>query len=452
VALLPVAGAAVVLWSDTAALRWTDLRFVRWVGDNSYSIYLWHWPLIVAAPWAFAGHVGTTVKVGIAAASLLLAGLTRRWIEDPIRFGRRRPRRALPAYVAAIVAIGCITAATATPWLRAVPDRAAARANAAARARNFERPVASLPSSSGPSSGSSPAGSPPSSSALPVGPVSCYGAGAMVFLSECPHAFDRPPGLDTAFAEEDGRTYDCLAPAGTTSVDLCRFGRTHAPTRTIAVVGNSHARRLVPALDAYGRRHGWEVVDATEINCMGVVTVPIGSESPDNGCLLWSKGVVHRLLALPHLDAVVFASFSGAVHFLTGSWSPSATDRAAASRAMIATWTAFARRGVRVIVTEDVPGMRPRRDPECLAASTARHDPCAMPERTTVRSNIMDRTARAHPDVATYLPLRQYFCDGSRCHALIGGLVVYFDTDHLTATYSRSLAPYLGAQIARVLR
>jgi hypothetical protein len=50
-----------------------------------------------------------------------------------------------------------------------------------------------------------------------------------------------------------------------------------------------------------------------------------------------------------------------------------------------------------------------------------------------------------------YQPLSQFFCDAARCHAVIGGEVVYYDAHHLTTTYSRSLAPYLGAAVESAL-
>ena len=59
--------------------------------------------------------------------------------------------------------------------------------------------------------------------------------------------------------------------------------------------------------------------------------------------------------------------------------------------------------------------------------------------------------AQRNPQLASYLSLTRFFCDASKCHALIGGVVVYFDSHHLTTTFSRSLAGYLGADLAQVL-
>jgi hypothetical protein len=53
--------------------------------------------------------------------------------------------------------------------------------------------------------------------------------------------------------------------------------------------------------------------------------------------------------------------------------------------------------------------------------------------------------------VVSYIPLTRYFCDARKCHAVIGGVVVYFDSHHMTTTYSRSLARYIGPQIAAAM-
>src|SRR3954469_8693972 len=56
VALVPVAGAALILAAGEAGAAWAPDRAVswrplQWLGDHSYAVYLWHWPLLVAAPF-----------------------------------------------------------------------------------------------------------------------------------------------------------------------------------------------------------------------------------------------------------------------------------------------------------------------------------------------------------------------------------------------------------------
>ncbi len=63
--------------------RLTSLRPVQWLGDVSYSLYLWHWPLIVLAPFAFATSPSTVMKISILCVALVLAWLTYRFVERP---------------------------------------------------------------------------------------------------------------------------------------------------------------------------------------------------------------------------------------------------------------------------------------------------------------------------------------------------------------------------------
>jgi peptidoglycan/LPS O-acetylase OafA/YrhL len=64
---------------------------VQLLGDISYSLYLWHWPLIVLLPFVWAGAVSggaltLPACLGILAVSLGLSYLSKRFIEDPVRF------------------------------------------------------------------------------------------------------------------------------------------------------------------------------------------------------------------------------------------------------------------------------------------------------------------------------------------------------------------------------
>ena len=56
IALVPVAGTALVLSGGTSGVAWSPDRFaglppIQWIGGYSYSLYLWHWPLITVAPY-----------------------------------------------------------------------------------------------------------------------------------------------------------------------------------------------------------------------------------------------------------------------------------------------------------------------------------------------------------------------------------------------------------------
>ena len=49
------------------------------------------------------------------------------------------------------------------------------------------------------------------------------------------------------------------------------------------------------------------------------------------------------------------------------------------------------------------------------------------------------------------MAVERFFCTYSVCPAVIGSIVTYFDASHMTATYARSLAPFVEADILAAL-
>jgi peptidoglycan/LPS O-acetylase OafA/YrhL len=108
-ALLPVGGACLLIAGGTRAplgvSRLLSLRPMVWLGDLSYGVYLWHWPLIIFAR-ALWPNLGWAVPLA-AGVSLFPAWLTYRFIENPIRFHARLAARS-PAAVRAAVALAAV--------------------------------------------------------------------------------------------------------------------------------------------------------------------------------------------------------------------------------------------------------------------------------------------------------------------------------------------------------
>ena len=78
---------------------------MQWIGARSYSLYLWHWPVLVfAAP--FIGR-GFTIALVV-----LIAGLAFAWVEQPIRIGGPA-RLSPPKLVGLAIASSCGAAALA---------------------------------------------------------------------------------------------------------------------------------------------------------------------------------------------------------------------------------------------------------------------------------------------------------------------------------------------------
>jgi peptidoglycan/LPS O-acetylase OafA/YrhL len=74
----------------------------RWIGERSYGIYLWHWPILVFTRPGIDVHLSTPVLIPAqAAATVLVAALSYRYVELPIRSGAlRRVRLHVPRSLA----------------------------------------------------------------------------------------------------------------------------------------------------------------------------------------------------------------------------------------------------------------------------------------------------------------------------------------------------------------
>ena len=105
-ALFPVVGAMLVLAAN-CPLVLTSHRVAQWLGDRSYSIYLWHWPVVVALAYAGLQHQVVPLACGVLL-SVVLGALSYTLIEQPSRhaLGQLQPGR-----VALAIGVGAVLAA-----------------------------------------------------------------------------------------------------------------------------------------------------------------------------------------------------------------------------------------------------------------------------------------------------------------------------------------------------
>ena len=122
-AILPVAGAALVIIGgagDGAPVpsRALAIRPMRYLGRISYSLYLWHWPILL-----FGGILlGPSFAIPLALLAIPVAAASQRWIEEPLRYGRfigTRPRRNL--LQAGVVGLVVVVASAVVLTVPAVP-------------------------------------------------------------------------------------------------------------------------------------------------------------------------------------------------------------------------------------------------------------------------------------------------------------------------------------------
>ena len=118
-AIAPVLGTAIAIASISSWPRilnfFSNLRVTQWLGEISYPLYLWHWPLLVI-PMVYLGRGLSIVERAVAIlATLLFADLTHRYIEQPLRHISLSPKKIISsAVIATVIATGTGLAITAT--------------------------------------------------------------------------------------------------------------------------------------------------------------------------------------------------------------------------------------------------------------------------------------------------------------------------------------------------
>jgi hypothetical protein len=202
----------------------------------------------------------------------------------------------------------------------------------------------------------------------------------------------------------------------------------------------------------WARGRSIRIVLASRIGCLGLTTEPVSGQSAADPCLTWSAKVQARLLGTPSLRAVFFVSHEDSAGFLTGQGHPRSGALNQASKEAMETWARFRDAGVRTAVIEHAPGTGSAADQglDCLAISDDADDPCAFPRSRLPGPDALTALAQDHPELTTYIPTSSYFCDEDTCHTTIGGVVAYYAGSHISTTYVRTLAPYLGQVVGDV--
>lgn len=104
-ALVPVIGTAFAIASlnnwPSAMNRFGNLKVVQWLGEISYPLYLWHWPVLVIPSVAWGRSLVAHELLICVLLTASLADLTHRFIEDPIRYSKPHPRLIIKSGAAA---------------------------------------------------------------------------------------------------------------------------------------------------------------------------------------------------------------------------------------------------------------------------------------------------------------------------------------------------------------
>lgn len=418
-AALPVlATAAVILGGASSAdakqgppaSRLLGVRPMVFVGEISYSLYLVHWPIFTIARYANGQNepLSLAYRLALLVASVPVAYLLYRLVENPVRRSRRlaalRPSRTLLSASAFSVVVVLVAIATV------VATSAATISTNRAAPHMVARP------------------NPKGTSYVPS---------------------NLQPTLAGATDDNPASYADgChLAPKYTAIPPNCVFG-TNASAPLVVLWGDSHAAEWFPALKPLADEGLIRLESDTKSGCPSAdldVDYRDGTgPQPYPECPVWRQVVLDRLTAAP--PALVIMSNYNHPDLPQGGFPTPAAWSSAISR----TITAIPSQTSVVVLGETpLPDTTPA---DCLAANISNTSACDL-----VRSKALvpamvkaERTASQTPK-SQYVDLSNYLCNSTTCPPIIGNVLVYRDSQHLTATFAKAMSAVVDQQIELAL-
>ncbi|MGD0122376.1 MAG: acyltransferase family protein [Candidatus Limnocylindrales bacterium] len=434
---------------------------IRFLGKISYSLYLWHWPILILGGFYLVGpldSISPEQAVALAALSIPVATLSWFFVEEPFRRGvipLPRPSRVVAIGVAAMLAIAVVgtgldfSAQSALAALGGPDPTATPAATAIATASATATPTPTLTSlapdvtlpdeTPSPIPGMTPALTFPPSPAPPTS----YAITSAI----------RPTLGKAATDYEQPWRDNCLGWQGTVYLPVsskCTYGDPSGKY-TVVLIGDSHGSALFPGVNAVAKAHGWKLIPYLKINCSfldlsdlmwfgpPMVTYPT--------CETWNKAVINKLQSSP--PDLVIISMSRWI-FTNDTHEETVTVESNALIRMIQKIPA----STRVVIIQDPPLPTAQKVPDCLSTYLSDYRKCSYTRTRGFGSGMgLREQAAAKATGAGLIDLTPYICPGTsgNCPVVLNNMIMWRDEHHLTATFSTSLGPAIDAQLVAIL-
>lgn len=412
-ALLPVLGAAAVIVGGMAGrdvggpAQLLNTAPMRWVGDLSYSLYLWHWPLLVFATYLMGEDLRFRYGLLVVLFAFIPAWMSYTYVETPFRdwtLVKESVSRALRAG-AALMAVSVLAGLALLVSLGSLFG---------SYSRGLEGPAgAELLAQD-------------------------HAEGRVVdqagdFVPAVEEAADDNPGLFDLGCHQEESHYEVVP---------CVFGDEDSDY-VVALVGDSHAAQWLPALEPIAEEQSWRLESYTKSSCPynGVALELRGSFYEE--CYVWGQALTEELTGAGAPDHVVTSAsrYSSAEEVGDGA----ATG--GVSSGYVSAWGELEKRGVPVTVILDTP-RTDMNSPECVAENLLTLTACAVDKETALTNSGYPALETAAEEAGIEpVDMTDMICPEKECPPIIGGVLVYRDSNHITATYSATLSGVLETEL-----
>lgn len=414
-ALLPVIGTALVIIAGsgpagnpvTSLLGTAPFQFF---GKISYSLYLWHWPILILIPLAIDAESSILLNVVLLVGAVALAQLSYAYVEEPVR--NAKPIMSgnawglLTGVVCSLLGIAMIVTLTA----------------------GFPRA--------------------PESDGTDLGAVEEIDDLAQIqqLITDAAQIEAVPADLTPALVDSSSDRpliygNDCHLDADETEPkEGCVYGDTES-SQVVYLFGDSHAAQWFPALETIATENGWKLVARTKSACTPV-DVTMSNTELDTGeevyeaCDTWRANVLDELDETRPEMVVIGTSDGVTMHDVDGdaevaTWAQGWTD----------TLDRVTAAAGRTVVVNDTPRASGEAAPDCVSLHMDAVQECneedpyviAYAERRAAGFDAQEAAG------VTVIDPQPWFCVDEFCPVIVGKILVYRDTHHMTTPYATSL-------------
>ena len=441
-AALPVVGTAALLAGGLRPARWGPQRLLsvapmRALGDWSYSLYLWHWPALIIAAEAWTSSDDPSGQPGsgplwhrlvIIALVVPLSALSYHFVENPVRraslFQGRRLRGAL-LYPAVVVLT--------------LPLLAASNHQVEAELNGGGPPITTSAFGQG-------SGEPhPQFSKDPVVAL------VQASVKAAENGYEIPADLKPSLLDLSTDIPDlgkCQYFEINNNRPLCPRGDPDGD-KTLVLIGDSHARQWVPALDILSKRYGYTAYYLIREGCPSSDVTPwMVHGGPSTDCEAFQDWAREQVAEM-HPDVVVLGSEANRRGFTTddGKLVDDVPTMATMYReGMEREIDDLSPHAGRVIVIGDPPAVveHPGR---CLSERGATLESCLSKEDKVSLTFIDSLRQAAHNKGIEFVETSAWFCDQGLCPSVVGDYIAHRDRTHISQSYAGYLTDELEEQI-----
>lgn len=417
-AIVPVGGASLVLLAGAGdgrgSLAILSKPPLQDVGALSYSLYLWHWPMLVIAGARWGGaDQSLTVSLGllVVAASAVPAWVSYRLVERPIHTSQRlrRSLRATAGVGVGALGLGLLAALfvhTSIPAVRELDAGESPGAKALVRTADGWRDTTTV-----------------------------------ALDAVVPSPADAHDSFDWTCETTRIRS---------ASMDECELFQMNEGPR-VAAVGDSHLQHWLPSIRHTAEAEGWRLTVYIMQGCpLGSTPIPFRG-APFDACEEWNREVQERIDERQFDIVLVGALDRDMAYDAEGVLREGEEGLALLVDGYVDAWSQVVDGVGTLVVIRGTPAPE-FNVPECLAQARSSIDECAFEEENDSDSaGTPILLAADRLQEARVLDLNDVVCPERPCPAVIGGVLVYRDGSHLTSAYVETLSAIFHERLLDVL-